>query len=346
MSRQDLLAEQEGQAASRKKDHIELAFAAQINGVNRDNRFIYEPLLHGHPTAQWSFDFSLANKTIRGPIWISSMTGGTALGGVINKNLALAAHRFGLAMGLGSCRTLLESDKNLADFNVRPFIGPDQPLFANLGIAQIEELVTRGQLHKIKTLIQKLDADGLIIHINPAQEWMQPEGDLFQQAPLDTIKRVLDAVDYPLLVKEVGQGMGYASLKALMQLPLEAIEFGALGGTNFTMVELKRSPEVKQDALAALARVGHTAEEMVHYVNWINRELGADSVYCNKIIVSGGLQSFLDGYYFVKKLPWPALYGQVAPLLKYARESYELLEQFISWQLSGWQFAEAYLQVK
>ena len=112
------------------------------------------------------------------------------------------------------------------------------------------------------------------------------------------------------------------------------------------MVKWLAGAPIKQDALAALARVGHTAEEMVNYVQWIKRELGAGGVLCNKMIVSGGLQSFLDGYYFIKKLPFPALYGQAAPLLKYAQESYELLEQFISWQLSGWQFAETYLQVK
>lgn len=346
MSRQDLLAEDEKQTASRKQDHIELAFAAQINSVARDQRFTYEPLLAGHPTSPWTYKYTLANKALRGPIWISSMTGGTALGGVINKNLALAANQFGLAMGLGSCRTLLDSDKNLADFDVRRYLGPDLPLFANLGIAQLEQLLASKHGLKIKTLLQKLDADGLIIHVNPAQEWLQPEGDRFMHPPLETIQRVLDLADYPVIVKEVGQGMGYASMKALLQLPLEAIEFGALGGTNFTMVELMRSQPVKQDALAAMAQVGHTALEMVQFVQWIFRELGSSNLGCHQIIVSGGLQSFLDGYYLVQKLPCPGLYGQASPLLKYAKESYELLEQFISWQLRGWQFAENYLQVK
>lgn len=346
MSRQDLLAEDDELAASRKKDHLDLAMAAQINAVMRDQRFTYEPLFASHPTSLWSYQSTLANKTLKGPLWISSMTGGTALGGVINKNLALAANHFGLAMGLGSCRSLLDSDKNLADFAVRQYIGPDLPLFANLGIAQLELLFTHGQSHRIKAILQKLDADGLIIHVNPAQEWMQPEGDLFREPPIDTIQRVLDMADYPVIVKEVGQGMGYESLKTLLQLPLEAIEFGALGGTSFTMVELKRSQPVKQEALEALAHVGHTADDMVHFVQWAYRELGASKISCKKIIVSGGLRSFLDGYYLIQKLPGAGLYGQAAPLLKYARESYTLLEQFISWQMQGWRFAETFLRVK
>ena len=90
-------------------------------------------------------------------------------------------------MGLGSCRSLLTSDEHLADFAVRPLLGPDLPLYANLGIAQLEVLIKQGDLHLIDSLIQRLDADGLIIHVNPLQEWFQPEGDRFEQPPLRTI---------------------------------------------------------------------------------------------------------------------------------------------------------------
>jgi isopentenyl-diphosphate delta-isomerase len=116
----------------------------------------------------------------------------------------------------------------------------DQPLYINLGIAQIEQLLNNNDSVRIKELINKLDADGLIIHVNPMQEWLQPEGDRFRQSPIDTIKRVIDIADFKIIVKEVGQGMGPASLKSLLALPLEAIDFAANGGTNFALLEILR----------------------------------------------------------------------------------------------------------
>ena len=79
-----------------------------------------------------------------------------------------------MGMGLGSCRTLLYTNDTLEDFNVRHLIGDDLPLFANLGIAQVEQLVESNKLYLITELLDKLQADGLIIHVNPMQEWLQP----------------------------------------------------------------------------------------------------------------------------------------------------------------------------
>ena len=166
------------------------------------------------------------------------MTGGTKLAGTINRNLAMACNEFGMGMGLGSCRIIMEDDTYFEDFNMRAIIGDDLPLWANLGIAQIEELVGKKQEDKAAELVEKLRADGLIIHVNPMQEWFQPEGDILTCPPLDTIKRFLDSFSVPVIVKEVGQGMGPESLRELLQLPLQAIEFAAFGGTNFARVEL------------------------------------------------------------------------------------------------------------
>ena len=123
---------------------------------------------------------------LKAPLWVSSMTGGTDLANTINHNLAKAAGEYGFGMGLGSCRSLLTSDEYLSDFYVKTLM-PDMPLFANLGIAQCEQLITSGKTSLIKDLISKLDADGLIIHVNPFQEWLQPEGDRFNNPPIDTI---------------------------------------------------------------------------------------------------------------------------------------------------------------
>ena len=329
-------------AADRKKDHIEMAFEAQTAGDLLDDRFTYEPLLVAHPETLPAFTF--LEKTMRAPIWISSMTGGTEKAGQINRQLAKVANEYGLGMGLGSCRRLLFDNDTLADFAVRKEIG-NQPFYTNLGIAQIEQLHHAHKQHLIHDLIVKLDADGLIVHINPLQEWLQPEGDRFTRAPLDSLRQLLDWFPYPVIVKEVGQGMGYESVKALLSMPIAALEFGAFGGTNFALLEMMRGDDIKMEAFRALERVGHTAEEMVLFVNRAISELGTRR-QCNQIIVSGGIRSFLDGHYYLQRLSLPAIYGQASPFLKYALGPYESLQQFVEYQIAGLQFARSYLKLK
>ncbi|RMG80710.1 MAG: type 2 isopentenyl-diphosphate Delta-isomerase, partial [Bacteroidetes bacterium] len=329
-------------AAERKKDHIELAFRSQVLSGELDDRFYYEPLLSAHPQGAHFEPFSFLGKAMRVPVWVSSMTGGTAEAKTINHNLARACRDFGMGMGLGSCRVLLFEDAMLPDFNVRPIIGDDLPLFANLGIAQLEQLSGQNDWRRVRELLDKLSADGLIIHVNPLQEWLQPEGDRFQKPPLETIQECLEKLDCPLIVKEVGQGMGYRSLRALFELPLAAVDFAANGGTNFARLELLRSDPEKQAIYASLAHVGHSAEEMVDMTNEIVAALGA-GLRCREVIISGGIRSFLDGYYLTEKLSLRAVYGQASGFLKYARQDYDTLYNYVKTQMDGLALARAFL---
>lgn len=333
-------------AASRKEDHITLAFKSQIDKALLDDRFYYEPLLAAHPKEEKLSSFSFLGKQMRVPIWVSSMTGGTEKAKIINENLARACREFGMGMGLGSCRSLLDSDERLADFAIRPLIGEDQILFANLGIAQLEQLIVSNTMHKLSRMLDKVQADGLIIHVNPFQEWLQPEGDRFAQAPLQTIQQTLDYLkDVPVIVKEVGQGMGPQSLKALLQLPLAAIDFAANGGTNFAKLEMLRSDADKRLAFESLANVGHSAEQMVDMTNALVEELGND-LACRQVIISGGVSSFLDGYYLMGKLNIKSVYGQASAFLRYAQADYETLRLYTQSQIDALQLAQAYLTIK
>lgn len=330
-------------AAERKKDHIELALASRMSSETMDHRFYYDPLLSSHPDTDDFFQPSnFLNKVIRLPIWVSSMTGGTAMAGIINKNLAKACKDFGMGMGLGSCRQLLQSDEYLDDFDVRSTIGDEQPLYANLGIAQVEKLIVDNQLNLITELLDKLRADGLIVHINPLQEWLQPEGDKIERPPIDTIKRLLEDSKFPIVVKEVGQGMGRFSLEALFQLPLAAIEFAALGGTNFSKLELYRNSDKSE--LANLANIGHSAEEMVGFCNEIMS--GSLPVKCKEVIISGGVSNFLDGYYLTQKINLKSIYGQASSFLKHAQGDYETLFNYVKKQAEGLALAHSFLKVK
>lgn len=332
-------------AKERKKDHIELAFQSQIATQVIDQRFYYEPLLSAHPSSKQPSSFSFLGKSMKVPLWVSSMTGGTALAKTINHSLARACGEFGMGMGLGSCRSLLYDDEFLGDFDVRPLMGSDLPLYANLGIAQLEELIAQKELYRVNDLIDKLQADGLIIHVNPFQEWMQPEGDHFSKSPLETITTFLDQTNIPVIVKEVGQGMGYESLKALFQLPLMAVDFAASGGTNFALLELLRSSPQQQERFKKLVHIGHSAEEMVHLSNSIKEELG-DKMRCQQVIISGGIKDFLDGHYLMSILNMPSIYGQASGFLKHARGEYEDLQQYVKDQIEGLKLAQAYLKVK
>ena len=332
-------------AESRKKDHIELAFKSQIEQLQLDPRFYYEPILSAHPRRGNLPEIHFLGKKMRTPLWVSSMTGGTALANTINHNLARACRDFGMGMGLGSCRSLLYSDEFLADFDVRELIGPELPLYANLGVAQVEQLWLNDQFALIDKMVGRLRADGLIIHVNPLQEWLQPEGDRFEKSPIETIEAFLNYTDLPVIVKEVGHGMGYESLKALLQLPLAAVDFAANGGTNFSKLELLRSEEQKRQVYEQLSFVGHSAEEMVSMVNQLQIELG-DRLQCKQIIVSGGVRSFLDGYYLINKLALPGVYGQASAFLRHARGSYEELYRYVDMQVQGLELANSFLKVK
>lgn len=327
---------------NRKKDHIDLAFQSQTLKDEVDTRFYYEPLLSRHPE-DIPENFFIAGKKILVPIWISSMTGGTELAGKINRNLARVAREFGMGMGLGSCRIILKENKHFPDFDMRDELGPDLPFFANLGIAQVEQMIEKKELGKIDTLLSKLRADGLIIHVNPLQESFQPEGDRLVFPAIESIQILLAQAGYPVIVKEVGQGMGIHSLRALLQLPLESIEFAAFGGTNFAKVELLRANESMQQLFEPLSKVGHNASQMTDMVNAIVKE---GNVQCKNIIISGGIRTFLDGYYLIKKSLLPAIYGQAAGFLKYAKEDYEQLRSYTEQQVKGLELAYAFLKVR
>jgi isopentenyl-diphosphate delta-isomerase len=175
------------------------------------------------------------------------------------------------------------------------------------------------------------------------QEWFQPEGDVLHASPIDTIVRFMDHFKHPVIVKEVGQGMGPQSLRALLQLPLQAIEFAAFGGTNFARVELLRDENADAMLFEPMSYIGEDAYSMVDYVNEIVAE---EKNVCKELIISGGVKNFLDGYYLVKKSKVPAIYGMASTFLKYAKEDYAQLQKFVEGQVRGLEMAYAYLHVK
>jgi isopentenyl-diphosphate Delta-isomerase len=328
----------------RKKEHLELAMKSQTSLLINDDRFDYEPMLSAHPIdILKTFDF--AGKKMKVPIWISSMTGGSEYSGTINRNLARACNEFGMGMGLGSCRALLENGDFYDHFNLREIIGDDSPFFANLGIFQIEKYVMNNKTDRIIELVEKLRADGLIVHVNPLQEWLQPEGDKITVPPIETIKSLLSKTSLKIIVKEVGQGFGPESIRELLKLPVEAIELAAYGGTNFAKVELQRSNLLRQKLLEPLSLIGNNADQIIDEINKFTESQNS-ALKCKSIIISGGVKNFLDGYYLMQKCSLDSVYGQASAFLEYAREDYDQLKEFIQLQIEGLKLATSYLKLR
>ena len=326
----------------RKKDHIELALKSQTTSGNLD--LYYEPLLSPHPDGTYDISTDFLDKIFRAPLWVSSMTGGTEKAKLLNTNLAKVANEFGFGMGLGSCRPLLESYNRKEDFDLRDIIG-EQAFYINLGIAQLENLISNNEVFKVQKICDDLHADGLIIHVNPLQEWAQPEGDRFIKAPLDTIKSILKQLNVNIIVKEVGQGFGPNSLISLMKLPIAAIDFAGFGGTNFTLLELSRHNAKQGGKIQTnsnLKNIGHTCSEMI---NWVNQNIGQSSVKCREFIISGGISDTLEGFRLQQGLKAKSIIGMASSFLKHAHD-YEELKEFTSSEIENLKLAKCFLKGK
>jgi len=248
-------------------------------------------------------------RTLALPLLISSMTGGVPEGGRINRNLARAAQACGVAMGLGSGRIALEDAEARAHFQVRAE-APDILLFANVGAIQ---LCYGYDARRCLDLVRALEADALILHLNPLQEAVQPGGDTQFAGLLDRIADVCARLPIPVAVKEVGWGLSADVVRALGAAGVAAVDVAGAGGTSWSEVERMRGDEEGRAVAAAFADWGiPTADALV-----AARRAAPDL----PIIASGGIR---DGVEVAKCLALGAdLVGLASPLLKAAARSAE-----------------------
>jgi isopentenyl-diphosphate Delta-isomerase len=337
-------------SSGRKADHLSLTDRSQtLRDAALGNEFYYEPLFGIHPQSkqeafEWvekHYSLSFLGKTMRAPLWVSSMTGGTREAQTINQRLARVCGEFGLGMGLGSCRPYLDDPKTArADFDLRAMIGNESPLFGNLGLAQIDQCLIQKETQKLGDMVMDLKLDGLIVHLNPLQEWFQPEGDRFKRPAIEVLQELLANVEVPIIVKEVGQGMGPKTLKALLEMPLVAIDFAAFGGTNFSVLELLRNQGAEKHAFVELAHVGHDAPSMVKFYR---EQSGPSSCLHPLVIISGGIQSYLDGYRLMELIGRPAVFGYAKRFLDHALQGEKILQDFVASELVGLCLAKQFL---
>ena len=249
---------------------------------------------------------------VRIPLLISSMTGGVAEGGRINRNLARAAQACGVALGLGSGRIALEDAAAREHFRVRQE-APDVLLLANLGAVQLN--YGYNARHCLD-LVQMLEADALILHLNPLQEAVQPEGNTRFAGLLDRIAEVCPRLPIPVVVKEVGWGLSADVVHLLAQAGVAAVDVAGAGGTSWSEVERLRSGDQMAAVAAAFAGWGIPTPDAL-----VTARRAAPTL---PIVASGGIR---NGVEVAKCLALGAdLAGLASPLLKAAARSAEEAE--------------------
>ena len=299
---------------ARKADHIRINLEENVQfprlstGLERF-RFVHEALPELDMT-QIDLSVDLFGHAVRAPLLISSMTGGTEAAERINLNLAIGAQARGIAMGVGSQRTGLEVDGTAGSFRVRS-VAPDILLFANLGAGQLNKGYT---VDHCRRAVDMIEADALILHLNPLQEAVQADGDWDWSGLLGKIGQVCAAVGVPVVAKEVGWGINGRLARRLADVGVAAIDVAGSGGTSWTEVEYHRAPSERLRRIArTFADWGIPTADSLIQVRQAAPELPA--------IASGGIR---DGIDVAKCVALGAtLVGLASPFLRAATVSDE-----------------------
>ncbi len=228
--------------SERKDAHLALAAKPEMQyadpGGFDDVLFLHNPLPELN-LKDIDCSTTFLNKKLSAPLLITGMTGGTEKGGALNKKLALAAEKAGIALGLGSQRPMLKDEKTLAHYKVRALC-PSIPLIGNIGAVNLREY----PLVKIEWLVSSIEADALAIHLNPLQEAVQPEGDTDFTGVFASIAKVVEKLSVPVIVKETGAGLNASAAKSLLDAGVKYIECSGRGGTSWSKVEYGRGGRV------------------------------------------------------------------------------------------------------
>jgi isopentenyl-diphosphate delta-isomerase len=235
----------------RKSDHIKINLEQDVRSALTTGlekyRFTHEALpeldLNRIDTS-----LSLFGKRLAAPVLISSMTGGTEEAGEINQRLAEAAQEVGIAMGVGSQRAALEHPEQTPTFSITRSVAPNILLFANLGAVQLNYGYT---IDHCRHAIGMIQADALILHLNPLQEAVQDAGDTNFEGLAKKIEEVCRKVEVPVIAKEVGWGISEKTAKLLANCGVSAIDVAGAGGTSWSQVEMHRAPDEFTRQLAA-----------------------------------------------------------------------------------------------
>ena len=304
------------QFESRKADHIRLSLDESNQSLGLSG-FDQIQLIHNAFPEMDLADVSLSTRSLGldlpTPFLLSSMTAGHAEGVDLNRRFAKGAAQRGWLMGVGSQRKELfdpEAAKEWADVRKS---APNVRLLGNIGLSQLIQI----DLDGVKALVDSLEAVGMIVHLNPLQEALQPEGTPQFRNGLHKLEQISKALSIPVIVKETGCGLSEDSLVALKNTGVTAVDVSGLGGTHWGRIEGGRSVEGSRHRRAANV-----------FRNWgiptvVSLSVARDLDLDYEVWGSGGVRSGLDA---AKALALGArIVGVAQPMLKAALESEEAL---------------------
>ena len=306
----------------RKKEGIVIPLTKNVQAKESSTYLEYVKLIHN---ALPEIDYEVVeitqnflNHNFKAPIIIDSMTGGTPEATKINSRLSLVAEKFGLGMGLGSQRAGLLSSELAETYSIARSNAPSAFLVANIGGAQLSKGL---KVQEIKNMIEMIEANALVVHLNPLQELIQPEGEPKYKGVLSKIKEICANFDIPIIVKEVGAGISMEVAKKLESAGVSAINVAGSGGTSWAGVEKLRAETAHDSNKINLGELFWdwgipTAVSLIEVRNSVKIP----------VIASGGLRNGLE---IAKCIALGAnMCGMAFPFLRQASKSFESLCDF------------------
>ncbi len=233
----------------RKLEHIHLALEQRMQLEKR----YFEDYIFAHEAMpeiameEVEPETVFLGKKLAAPLLVSCMTGGTDSAAEINRNLAIAAERTGIALGVGSQRKAIEDPVTAATFNVREF-APTVPLLGNLGAVQLNYGFG---LDACRCAVAMIDADALALHLNPLQEAIQPEGQCDFRDLYAKVGEVVAGLEVPVVVKEIGCGLTFHTGRRLVEQGVQILDTAGLGGTSWARIEAARAEDLELGELFA-----------------------------------------------------------------------------------------------
>ncbi len=305
----------------RKADHIRINLQENVNfervstGFER-YRFVHCALPDSN-LEEVNTSTTLLGKRLAAPLIISSMTGGTPEAGAINQCLAEAAQATGVGLGLGSQRAAIQDPSLEKTYRVR-HVAPDILLMANLGAIQLNYGYGPDECRRA---VEMVEADALILHLNPLQEALQPEGNTRFAGLASKIESVCRTLEVPVIVKEVGWGISEQVARQLADAGVAAIDVAGAGGSSWSQVEMHRATnEHQRQVAAAFADWGISTAESLQMARQGAPEL--------PIIASGGIR---DGIQMSQAIALGAVAcGVAGPFLSAAHKSTVAVAELIA----------------
>ncbi len=225
----------------RKSDHIRISMKDDIL-YKKSSGFHNYDFVHYAASELEEIDIDISTdffgKIIPFPFMISCMTGGNEETGNINAQLAEIANQLKIPIGVGSQRAMLESDEHVDSFALVREKAGDVPVLGNIGAAEFVKFDSPDPINK---MIDAIEADAFVIHLNLLQEMVQPEGTATFKGLIVKLAKFSREIHVPLIAKEVGFGIGKDAAETLLEAGVKGIDIAGAGGTSWSKIEYERS---------------------------------------------------------------------------------------------------------